>query len=87
MSRIVMILFVLNLFSAFSSNVNHSADVRPQECADFPSGCTCKTRNVSAGTTPEGETRYDTVVVSVKCDGIGLIEIPEFSNHTSVQTM
>lgn len=86
MSRTIAILFTMNLFSAFS-NVNHAADARPEECASFPNGCTCTTRNVSVGITTEGELIYDTIVVAVKCNSIGLTEVPNFSDHTGMETM
>ena len=86
MSRTLAILFTVNLYSAFS-DVNHAADVRPVECASFPNGCTCTTRNASVGVTTEGEVRYDTIVVAITCNNIGLTEVPNFSNHTGVETM
>ena len=80
MSR-ALILLALNLFSVF--NVNHAVDVRPpdRECSGFPDGCSCTTQNISVAGSIE------TVVDSVNCNSVGLTEIPDFSNHTSLKAM
>ena len=84
MSRLLLALNLL-LFSVL--HTASGADRPPPECAGFPSGCICTTRNVSVGTTTTEEVRYDTIVVAVKCNGVGLTKVPDFSNHTSLDTM
>jgi len=68
-------------------NSSDAVDARPIECAGFPNGCTCTTTNVSVGSSAAGELRYNTVVATVSCDGIGLTEVPDFSNHTNLTAM
>ena len=86
LARIALMLLALNLLPAVFS-VNHDSDVRRPECTGFPNGCTCTTQNVSVGSTATEEVRYDTIVVTVKCNGVELTKVPDFSNHTSLETM
>lgn len=84
LARTVLILTLR--FLLFS--VHHAAVADgPPECASFPNGCICTTQNVSVGSTTTGEVRYYTIVVTVECNGVGLAEVPDFSNHTSLETM
>ena len=82
LARTVLVsLAALNLL-LFS--VHHAAGAdRPSECAGLPNGCMCTTQNVSVAE----EVRYDTIVVTVECNDVGLTEVPDFSNHTSLKTM
>lgn len=79
-------LFVLSFFFAFYI-LGYAVDFRTHECAGFPNGCTCTTQNVTVGTTTAEEITYDIVVVAVRCNSVGLTEVPDFSNYTSLSTM
>ena len=85
MSRALARILALNLLSVF--NVNHAVDFKPSECAEFPNGCICTTQNVSVGSTATDEVRYASIIVTVKCNNVGLTEVPDFSNHTSLKAM
>ena len=83
MSRTALVVtsFLLNLL--FAIKTNHALNVRPPECAGFPSGCTCSTHNFSTG----GGDHNGVFVITITCNGIGLTEVPDFSNHTMVANM
>ena len=71
----------LNLF------VVNAVAVRPPGCADFPVGCTCTTQNRSTTDGITGEVSYGTFVVTLTCNDVGLTEVPDFTNHTRVETV
>ena len=73
---------ILNLLFAFNA-----VAVQPPKCSDFPVGCTCTTQNTSVTDGIKGEVTYGIFVVTVICDGIGLTEVPDFTNHTRVENM
>lgn len=86
MSTILFVIasLILNLFvfNAVAVTV-----VDPPRCTDFPNGCKCTTQNTSITDGISDEVRYDIFVVTVTCDNVGLTEVPDFTNHTRVETV